>query len=100
MSGVMLNFLHYALDSDHGRFKPFVIIETMAGLRSAMANDHLARTMTYEVSAVQVGPAVYAVGDTGVNRLTGEIAPDVRDRIEKAMAALAHFARARMTLQS
>ena len=98
MSGVLLNFLHYALDSDFGRFKPFVIVESLSGLRGTLANDHLARTMTYEVSAVQVGPAVHAVGDAGINRATGEIAQDVRERIEKAMTALAHFARARVVM--
>ena len=93
-----MNFLHYALDSDLGRFKPFVIIETLAGLRGAMANDHLARTMTYEVSGMQVGAAVHSVGDAGINRATGEIAQDVRERIEKSMNALSHFAQARVAM--
>ena len=100
MSGVLLNFLHYALDSDRERFKPFVIIETLGGLRSALSSDHLARTMVYEVNAVQVGPAVHAVGDAGINRATGVISPEVMHRIEKSMAALAHYSRARASVQS
>ena len=54
-SGVLLNFLHYALDSDFGRWKPFVLMSSMSGQRSAMALDHVARTMVYEVMDTQLG---------------------------------------------
>ncbi len=81
-SGVLLNFLHYALDNDFGRWKPFVLLASMGGQRSALALDHLARTLVYEVSAVQVGPTIGNIGDTGVDKKTGEIMPDLRQRMD------------------
>lgn len=98
-SGALLNFLHYALDSDFGRWKPFVLMASMSGQRSAMSLDHVARTMVYEVSAVQVGAAINNYGDTGVNRSTGEMADELRQRIDTQLAVLSRFARTRMEME-
>jgi NAD(P)H-dependent FMN reductase len=97
-SGVLLNFLHYALDSDFGRWKPFVLMSSMGGQRSALALDHVARTLVYEVSAVQVGSTINNFGDTGVNRATGEIALELRQRMDSQLAVFGHYARARAVL--
>jgi len=94
-SGVLLNFLHYALDSDFGRWKPFVLMASMSGPRSAMALDHVARTLVYEVSAVQVGSTINNIGDTGVNRATGEMSSDLRQRMDTQLAVLSRYVRAR-----
>jgi NAD(P)H-dependent FMN reductase len=97
-SGVLLNFLHYALDSDFGRWKPFVLMSSMGGQRSALALDHVARTLVYEVSAVQVGSTINNFGDAGVNRATGEIALELRQRMATQLAIFSHYARARAAL--
>lgn len=99
-SGVLLNFLHYALDSDFGRWKPFVLLASMGGQRSALALDHVARTLIYEVNAVQVGAAINNYGDTGVNRATGEMAPDLRQRLDTQLAVFARYVQARATMES
>ena len=87
-SGVLLNFLHYALDSDFGRWKPFVLLSSMGGQRSALALDHVARTLVYEVSAVQVGPTLSNIGDSGVNRVTGEMALELQQRMDAQLEVL------------
>ncbi len=97
-SGALLNFLHYALDSGFGRWKPFVLMASMGGPRSALALDHVARTLVYEVSAVQVGSTINNVGDTGVNSATGEVAQELRQRMDTQLAVLAHYVRARAAL--
>jgi len=94
-SGVLLNFLHYALNSDFGRWKPFVLMSSMGGQRSALALDHVARTLVYEVNAVQVGPTISNIGDTGVNRATGEMAQDLQQRIDAHLAVFSHYVRTR-----
>lgn len=94
-SGVLLNFLHYALDSNLGRWKPFVLMSSMGGQRSALALDHVARTLVYEVSAVQVGPTISNIGDTGVNRATGEMAQELRQRMDVQLAVLSRYVRTR-----
>lgn len=98
-SGVLLNFLHYALDSDWGRWKPFVLLASMGGQRSAMALDHLARTLIYEVSAVQVGPPLNNYGDTGVNRATGEMTAELRQRMDTQLAMLARYVHTRTAFE-
>ena len=97
-SGVLLNFLHYALDSDFGRWKPFVLMSSMGGQRSAMALDHVARTMVYEVSAVQVGSTINNFGDTGANRDTGEMSADLRQRMDTQLEVLGRFVQARFEM--
>jgi NAD(P)H-dependent FMN reductase len=97
-SGILLNFLHYALDSDLGRWKPFVLLASMGGQRSALASDHVARTLIYEVNAVQVGPAINNYGDTGVNRSTGEMSPDLRQRMDAQLAVLARYVQTRAAM--
>jgi NAD(P)H-dependent FMN reductase len=97
-SGALLNFLHYALDSDFGRWKPFVLMSSMAGPRSGLALDHVARTMVYEVSGVQVGPTINNIGDAGVNRATGEMAQELQQRMDAQLAVLSHYVRARAAL--
>jgi len=94
-SGVLLNFLHYALDSSFGRWKPFVLMASMGGQRSALALDHVARTLIYEVSAVQVGPTINNIGDTGVDRATGEMALELRQRMDAHLAVLSRYVQAR-----
>ncbi len=97
-SGALLDFLHYALDNDLGRWKPFVLLAAQAGNRSTMALDHVARTLTYEVSAVQIGACITAVGDNSVHRGTGVIADELQTRMINQMRVLAHFAAARTQL--
>lgn len=99
-SGALLNFLHYALDSDFGRWKPFVLMSSMAGPRSALALDHVARTLVYEVNGVQVGPTINNIGDTGVNRATGEMAQELRQRMDTQLAVLSHYVQARAALST
>lgn len=94
-SGILLNFLHYALNSDFGRWKPFALISSMGGQRSALALDHVARTLVYEVSAVQVGPTISNIGDTGVNRATGEMALELSQRMDAHLAVFSHYVRVR-----
>ena len=71
---------------------------SMGGPRSALALDHVARTLVYEVSAVQVGSTINNVGDTGVNSATGEVAQEMRQRMDTQLAVLAHYVRARAAL--
>lgn len=97
-SAVLLNFLHYALDSDFGRWKPFVLLASMGGQRSALALDHIARTLIYEVGAVQVGPTLSNIGDTGVNRATGEMSLELRQRMDVHLAVLSHYVRTRAAM--
>jgi NAD(P)H-dependent FMN reductase len=97
-SGVLLNFLHYALDSDFGRWKPFMLMSSMGGQRSALALDHVARTLVYEVSAVQVGPTLSNIGDIGVNRSTGEMALELQQRMDAQLAVLSHYVRTRAAM--
>jgi len=92
-SGALLNFLHYALDSDFGRWKPFVLMSSMGGQRSALALDHVARTLVYEVNGVQVGSTISNIGDTGVNRTTGEMTLELQQRIDAHLAVLSHYVR-------
>ena len=94
-SGVLLNFLHYALDSDFGRWKPFVLLSSMGGQRSALALDHVARTLVYEVSAVQVGPTLSNIGDSGVNRVTGEMALELQQRMDAQLEVLSRYVQTR-----
>ena len=97
-SAVLTNFLHYALD-DHParRYRPFVLLGGASGLRSHLALDGLARTLTYEVCAVQVGPPVLAAGDS-IDLENGVVDPDLQQRIELAVRALVAFAGAGVAL--
>jgi NAD(P)H-dependent FMN reductase len=97
-SGALLDFLHYALDNDLGRWKPFVLMAAQAGQRSTMSIDHIGRTLHYEVSAVQVGSCIMAVGDAAVNRATGVVADDLKQRIDTQLGVLVHYAHARAAL--
>ncbi|CAN5829152.1 NAD(P)H-dependent oxidoreductase [soil metagenome] len=94
-SAVLLNFLHYALDSAFGRWKPFVLLSSMGGQRSALALDHIARTLVYEVSAVQVGPTISNIGDTDVNRTTGEMSLELRQRMDTHLTVLSRYVQTR-----
>jgi NAD(P)H-dependent FMN reductase len=99
-SAVLTNFLHYALDDDQARrYRPFVILGGAGGLRSHLALDGLARTMTYEISAVQVGPPVLAAGDLA-DPQNGVLDQELQRRIERAMQALVAFAEAGVALRS
>jgi hypothetical protein len=66
-------------------------------MKSHLALDGLARTVIYEVSAVQVGPAVLAAGDLA-DREAGALHSYVKRRIEQTMAALRYFATASVAL--
>lgn len=99
-SGVLTNFLHYALSDDpQRRFRPFVILGGAGGQKSFMALDSLAQTMVYEISAVQVGPVVLAAGDQA-DRDTGVLHSDVKRRIERSMEALCYYAAAATALSN
>lgn len=98
-SGVLTNFLHYALNCEPPhRFRPFVLLGGVGGLRSHLALDGLARTLVYEMSAVQVGPAIMAAGSL-VDRATGVIAPELQERLQHSMEALVHFTAASAALR-
>lgn len=97
-NGALLNFLHYALDKNLGLWKPFVLLASMGGQRSALALDHVARTLVYEVNAVQVGPTLSNIGDTGVNRTTGEMTQEFRQRMNVHLAVLSHYVRTRAAM--
>ena len=97
-SAVLTNFLHYALDDDPvRRYRPFVLLGGASGLRSHLALDGLARTLTYEICAVQVGPPVLAAGDL-VDLENGVVDPELQQRIERAIQALVAFAGAGVAL--
>lgn len=93
-SGTMLTFLHYALDTDAGeRYRPFTVVMSLAGLRSAMAGDSLARTIIHERGSIQVGPAILITG-ADVEGESGAIVDHAARRISGSMRALAHFVEA------
>lgn len=87
ISGTMRDFLHYALDSDLPRYKPFVVLAAAGGPRSYMAANDLALSMIYEVFAIQVGPPVVAIKDAVIAR-TNTMDDDIRGRMERALAHL------------
>jgi NAD(P)H-dependent FMN reductase len=97
-SGVLLNFLHYALSSRQRRYRPFVLVAGAGGMRAHLALDGLARTMVYEIAAVQVGPAILAAG-AEADRETAYLDPALQDRLKLAMDALRYFAAASNALQ-
>jgi hypothetical protein len=49
--------------------------------------------MIYEISAVQVGPAILAAGNLA-NRDTGLLEPALQERLQRAMRVLVHYATA------
>jgi NAD(P)H-dependent FMN reductase len=98
ISGTLLTFLHYALAGDQGvRWRPFVLMASMDGLRAGMALDHLSRTLLHERSAVAVGPPLIGIGDQ-LDIKTGRVSYDMNQRIEVSVRALVHFANARLSL--
>jgi NAD(P)H-dependent FMN reductase len=99
-SGVLTNFLHYALDDvlEH-RFRPFVVLGGVGGHKSHMSLDGLARTLVYEMWAVQVGPTVMATGPQA-DRERGLLDPELQQRIKRSIDALVHFAVASAALRS
>ena len=56
-----------------------------------LALDSVARTLIYESSAVQVGPAVTVAG-SAADPQSGTLDPDVQQRIHRVMHALRRFA--------
>ena len=98
ISGTLLTFLHYALAGDQGvRWRPFVLLASMDGLRAGMALDHLGRTLLHERASVAVGPPLIGIGDQ-LDIRTGRVSPDMDQRMELSLRPLVHFARARLTL--
>lgn len=98
VSGALLSFLHYAMTTATGeRWKPFCVLASMAGTRSAMAADAVVRSVTYERSAVAVGPPIIVSGD-GVDRATGVVSDELRQRIQSQLRVLAQYAAARRRL--
>ncbi|MBV7339908.1 NAD(P)H-dependent oxidoreductase [Chloroflexi bacterium TSY] len=92
-SGVLTNFLHYGLrDTPERRYRPFVILGGAGGQKSFLSLDGLARTLTYEINAVEVGSAILAAGDEA-DPERAWLHPDVKRRIERSMAALTKFAK-------
>ncbi len=99
-SGVLLNFLHYALnDQPEQRYRPFVLLGGAGGQRSFLALDGVARTLIHEVSAVQVGPPILAAGDEADTERS-HLHPDLQRRIERAVSALRRFAMASPAYQA
>jgi FMN reductase len=94
-TGALLNFLHYALDSDFGKWKPFVLLASLGGTRSAMSLDHLARTLVLEVNAIQVGPPINAYAETDMNKSTGKASAELDTRMREQLAVLMAMAQAR-----
>ena len=98
VSGTLLTFLHYALAGDEGvRWRPFVLLASMDGLRAAMALDHLARTLLHERAAVAVGPPLIGIGEQ-LDTKTGAVSYDMNQRLELSLRPLVHFAAARLSL--
>jgi NAD(P)H-dependent FMN reductase len=95
VNGALTTFLHYALSgADDNRWKPFCILASMGGLRGALSADSLMRSVMLERNAVAVGPVIVGLGDANLNRKTGEVSQDMRERIHQQMHALAHYSRA------
>jgi NAD(P)H-dependent FMN reductase len=93
VNGALTTFLHYALSgADDRRWKPFCILASMGGLRGALGADSLMRSLMLERNAVAVGPVIVGLGDANLNRKTGEVSADMRDRIDRQMRALSHYA--------
>ena len=98
ISGTLLTFLHYALAGDQGvRWRPFVLLASMDGLRAGMALDHLARTLLHERVSIAVGPPLIGIGDQ-LDIKTGKVSYDMDQRIELSLRVLVHYAKARLTL--
>lgn len=92
-SGTLLTFLHYALGEDQGaKWRPFVVLTSLAGLRTAMSTDGLARTILHERSAVQIGPALLGTA-ADLDSETSTASDFMRARIEKQMRVLVAYAR-------
>ncbi len=96
-SGTLLNFLHYTLGGVQ-RYRPFIIIGAAGGMRATLALDGLARTMVYEISAVQVGPALLGTAKE-IDRDAGLVQTEMQKRIQRATHALQHFAAAAKSLE-
>jgi NAD(P)H-dependent FMN reductase len=93
VNGALTTFLHYALSgADDERWKPFCILASMGGLRGAISADSLMRSIMLERNAVAVGPVIVGLGDANLNRKTGEVSQDMRERIDRQMHALLHYA--------
>ncbi|CAN5549674.1 hypothetical protein BH11ARM2_BH11ARM2_15830 [soil metagenome] len=93
-SGTLLTFLHYALGEDQGaKWRPFCILTSLAGLRTAMSTDGLARTILHERAAVQVGPSLLGTA-ADLNGEEGTVSPFMQERIERQMTVLVAYARA------
>ncbi|RYG35641.1 hypothetical protein EON81_12090 [bacterium] len=93
-SGTLLTFLHYALGNDRGaKWRPFTILTSLAGLRTAMSTDGLARTILHERAAVQVGPSLLMTA-ADLDTDSGAVASFFQDRIDDQMAALVTYAAA------
>jgi NAD(P)H-dependent FMN reductase len=94
-SGTLLTFLHYALGSDAGkRWRPFCVLASMSGLRSALAVDYVTRTLIMERQSVAVGPPLVGIGDASMNAVTGELSADMRNRVDSQLRALVHYTEA------
>jgi NAD(P)H-dependent FMN reductase len=92
ISGTMRDFLHYSLDSDLERYKPFLILAAAGGPRSYMAANDLAQAMIYEVFGIQIGPPIVAIKDMVVAK-TGHIDDDIRLRLDRGFSHLLRIAR-------
>ena len=93
VSSALTAFLNHALDSDQRRYRPFVLLAGAGSDRSHLAFDGVGRMMIYEISAVQVGPAIVASGEM-VNKKTGVPDSKLDARIRTAMVALVAFTKA------
>lgn len=89
----LTNFLHYALDPEDGRrYKPFLLLAAAGSSRSHLACDGLARTLTSEIHAIQIGPPIVGAGGE-VDKETGLINEALQQRIAKGVSMLAHHAK-------
>jgi NAD(P)H-dependent FMN reductase len=91
-SSHLLNFLHYALEGEGRRYRPFLLIAGAGGVRSHLAFDGLGRTVVHEEHAVLVGPPVLVAGDDAdieAERLT----PELEERLRTVSRVLVTFSR-------
>jgi NAD(P)H-dependent FMN reductase len=86
VSGATLNLLVYLLDRERAPYRPFLQLAGAGGLRSQFAFEGLARMLTTEIEAVQVGPAILCTE----REFDAEQQPtaEMRQRVTRAVKAL------------
>jgi NAD(P)H-dependent FMN reductase len=90
---VLINFLHYALNSEGRRHRPFVLIAGAGGEHSFLAFDSLANRLAHEIHAVPAVPTVYVAGEAA-NPAEGHLDSKVRQRLHVATSFLLYLTEA------